>query len=322
MKPIETLQSETSSRPETAMSQLSGSNWMHDGQGNRSSVGTTSSTPLNQAKRASVLSFQTANSAGFTSGDEARASDREDLTDDAIALPAPGSQANQMRPWLERAASGYGTSPDERSFPGGLPGLFWDEPASQAPPTPVTPVTPTAPKAAIATAPTKSVADVHKSTVRYESAADLITQSSNAEKGDARDLGDSAAVHPESTLAPINTQGLAPASPNAPLSSTTMAAPSDETAQAMRRSPELVRDRQPSVPFTEDIAPMPPAKDVRPAQPTSSTVSFNSPRGADPSSNDSSSPPPADSVIPPPLPSDAIQEPSTFHARHAHQRSR
>ncbi|TKY87752.1 hypothetical protein EX895_003333 [Sporisorium graminicola] len=308
MKPIETLQSENSSRPGTAMSHLSGSNWMHDGPGNRSSVGTSSSTPMNQAKRASVLSFQTANSAGFTSGDEARASDRDHLPDKAFATAndsapaqvtaAASAQPTVIRPWLNRGASGYGTSPDERFIPGGLPGSFWDEPASQTRTT--IPVVDAA--AAASTASTPTQLDVQSGL------ADVITNHGNTSNGDLRGSRESAATNPESipALAPINTQGLAPASPNAPLSSTTIAAPSDETAQAIRRSPDLVRDRQPYVPFPVDAAaPLPPAKDVRPVQTVAPVVSYNSQRGGVGQSFDQTAgPAPAGNLVPPPLPSE------------------
>ncbi|SPO32184.1 uncharacterized protein UTRI_02741 [Ustilago trichophora] len=314
MKPIETLQSENSSRPGTAMSHLSGSNWMHDGPSNRSSFGTTSSAPLNQRKRASVLSFQTANSAGFTSGDEARASDREDLTDDAFvpgAVDITPSQANQIRPWLDRGNSGYSSSPDERSFPGGLPGSFWDEPAPQPPSRTVPPAavrqevqsTPAPAAVAVPTPPAIDTSGV------YAQAGSTDASSSNAQKGNLRNVRDAAATNTEPTLAPINTQGLAPTSPNAPLSSTTVAARSDETTQAMRRSPDATRERQPPLPFpTETEAPPPPAKDVRIAETVAPTSSSNSPRnGANAKLGEAASPPPADNVIPPPLPSEAHQ---------------
>ncbi|SJX66013.1 uncharacterized protein SRS1_13455 [Sporisorium reilianum f. sp. reilianum] len=305
MNPIKTLQSDNSSRPGTAMSHLSGSNWMHDGPSNRSSVGTSSSTPLNQAKRGSVLSFQTANSAGFTSGDEARTSDREHLTDDAFATsthPAPAqvgaaAQPNQAaRPWLDRGASGYGTSSDERFVPGGLPGSFWDEPASQ---TSATPAVDAAAAAAAAAASTSSV---------QPGLADMITNHANTNNADLRGVRESTALNPESILAPINTQGLAPASPSAPLSSTTIAAPSDETAQAARRSPDLVRDRRPSVPVPEDaVAPLPPAKDVRSVQPGASALLFNTQHGGVGQRFDqTASPAPAD------MPSEAFRDQPSF----------
>ncbi|SPO25154.1 uncharacterized protein UTRI_02741_B [Ustilago trichophora] len=314
MKPIEMLQSDNSSRPGTAMSHLSGSNWMHDGPSNRSSFGTTSSAPLNQMKRASVLSFQTANSAGFTSGDEARASDREDLTDDAFlpaAVDITSSQATQIRPWLDRGNSGYGSSPDERSFPGGLPGSFWDEPTPR-PPSRTMPSTAvrqevhsTSVPVAVAV-PTPYVVDTSGVSAQTGSTD---AASSNAQNGSVRNVHDAAATNAEPTLAPINTQGLAPTSSNAPLSSTTIAARSDETTQAMRRSPDATRERQAPLPFpTETEAPPPPDKDVRVAETAAPTSSSNSSRnGANAKLGDTASPPPADNVIPPPLPSEAHQ---------------
>ncbi|CDS00433.1 uncharacterized protein SPSC_01672 [Sporisorium scitamineum] len=313
INPIETLQSEASSRPGTAMSHLSGSNWMHDGSGNRSSIGTSSSTPMNQAKRASVLSFQTANSAGFTSGDEARASEREHLTDEAFATSntpstvqvAAAAQPNQACPWLDRGASGYGISPYERFVPGGMPGSFWDEPAAQTPTVPVVLSAAAAAAVDVASTPSQPATETPKSGAP-SGFADVITNHADTNNADRRSVRESAAANPASTLAPINTQGLAPASPNAPLSSTTIAAPSDETAQAIRRSPELARDRRPSVPFPADAAaPLPPAKDVRSAQPAVPAVSFNSPRG-------DVGPAPADNVIPPPLPSEAVKDQPPF----------
>lgn len=332
MQPVETLQSETSSRPGTAMSHLSGSNWMHEGPSNRSSVGTTSTMPFNQSKRASVLSFQTANSAGFTSGDEARASDREDLADETVGARTPGavnigtSQPGSIRPWLDQGYSGYGSSPDERFFPGGLPGSFWDEPSSQAP----TRVVPTLATAS-ATAPTAAVVQEAQAVPAPSAPSIISTQASAAAStsygaavpsGSAdiatndtvtnRDAQQSGFAAPSSnvepTLAPINTQGLAPASPNAPLSSTTIAAPSDETAQNMRRSPEVSQSRKASRPMPEGDAPPLPAKDVRLVEPAASTSASNSPRNGGNAvlAEGAPSPAPADNVIPPPLPSEAI----------------
>lgn len=263
MHPIETLQSDTNSRPGTAMSNLSSANGINQPPNNRSSFGTTTSTngPFNQAKRASVLSFQTANSAGFTSADEAKSSDREHLADETLVAPAaaaalPIDAAQPIRPWLDRNTSGYGSSPDERSFPGGLPGSFWDEPVQK----PFLAVCPPAPP-------------------NHKPAGAVL-----ANTDDASSIQTGPA---EATLAPINTHGLAPSSPNAPLSSTTIAAPSDETTQAARQSPDVVKSSVRELePISDLDAPPPPAKDVR--------------------VDDSASPAvPADNVIPPPLPTDA-----------------
>ena len=160
-QPMEILNSgslEPSTRPGTALSQLSGDGWMHDGTGNRSSYGTTYSSMaspfaapgapatganspavvgagVNTAKRASVLSFQTAISGGgldgFTSGDEGRASSRDEDFEEAVEIPPRRGELGerQPQPWL---SNGYGSSPDERSIPGALPGSFtWDEPVSR-----------------------------------------------------------------------------------------------------------------------------------------------------------------------------------------------
>ncbi|GAC98810.1 hypothetical protein PHSY_006405 [Pseudozyma hubeiensis SY62] len=289
MQPVETLQSETSSRAGTAMSHLSGSNWMHDGPSNRSSLGTTASAPLNSTKRASVLSFQTANSAGFTSGDEARYSDREDAADETLVAPSFGaanaaaSQSNQVRPWFDRDISSSTATPNERSIPGGLPGSFWDDTSSQPS------VGPTVPTAAAAA---QQTTDSSTGAVRSD-AADVLTNHENAKADQVRDIRNLAVTEPESILTPINTQGLAHASSSGPLSSTTIAAPSDETTQAMRRSPELGRDRRPSAPFPQDNAPLPPAKDARSNQPS---ISFD--QRQDPAVSLAA----ADNVVPPPLP--------------------
>ncbi|KAJ1020111.1 hypothetical protein NDA16_004391 [Ustilago loliicola] len=331
MQPVETLHSETPSRPGTAMSHLSGSNWMHDGPSNRSSVGTTSTMPFNQTKRASVLSFQTANSAGFTSGDEARASDREDLADDVDGARTPGavntgpSHPNSIRPWLDQGYSGYGSSPDERSFPGGLPGSFWDEPLSQAPardvPGPTTAATaaasvieeakPIPAPLAPASVPTQalSAASTSSRPAVPTGSTDAVTNATITNR-DARESQPSApSSNIEPTLAPIKTQGLAPTSSNAPLSSTTIAAPSDETAQDMSRSPEVTQTRQPSLTLPEDNAPPPPAKDVRIVELAAPISASNSPRNGGNAvlTEGVPSPAPADNVIPPPLPSEAIK---------------
>ncbi len=312
MKPIETLQSETSSRPGTAMSHLSGSNWMHDGPGNRSSVGTTSTMPMNQMKRASVLSFQTANSAGFTSGDEGRASDREDLADDTLlagpsgAMNTAQSHPAHVRPWLEQAHSGYASSPDERQLPGGLPGSFWDEPSMQPPPQTMMPpaaiqqdVRPSPASADVGT-PATPIASTSASTAQT-GVSDIITKHEDAKTGDGRINRDMEPVDVGSSLAPINTQGLAPASPNAPLSSTTIAGRSDETTQAMTRSPDITKLRKPSLPLPEMDAPPPVAKDVAFSGPSMVRNGGNQGYGGE------ASPIPADNVIPPPLPTEAVK---------------
>ena len=144
----------------------------------------------------------------------------------------------------------------------GLPGSFWDDTSSQPS------VGPTVPTAAAAA---QQIPDSSTGAVRPD-AADVLTNHENAKAEKVRDIRDLAVTEPESTLTPINTQGLAPASLSGPLSSTTIAAPSDETTQAMRRSPELVRDRRPSAPFPQDNAPLPPAKDARSNQPS---ISFD-----------------------------------------------
>ncbi|EST05789.1 hypothetical protein PSEUBRA_004815 [Kalmanozyma brasiliensis GHG001] len=318
------LPSESSSRPGTAMSHLSGSNWMHDGPSNRSSVGTTSSTPVNQAKRASVLSFQTANSAGFTSGDEAdeETYEREELADNTFhASPAaPGMvnhaplPSNNMRPWIDRGQSGYGSSNDERHVPGGLPGAFWDAQSAQSSPRPAIP-RPHAReelRSAPAVAPTQTDAGIPRASAQ-NGPADGRASDDNAKNDSSRDLRESAALLPESTLAPIKTQGLAPSPANLPLSSTTITAPSDETAQVMLRSPDFNRDRQlPSV-APKDAAPLPPAKDVRAVEHVAPKVSFvSTPDAANRRLNAAATPAPVDNVIPPPLPTEAVQAQPAF----------
>jgi hypothetical protein len=282
MHPIETLQSDTNSRPGTAMSNLSSANGINPPTTNRSSFGTattstTTNAPFNQPKRASVLSFQTANSAGFTSADEAKSSDREHLADQTlVAAPATSSAlpidaAQPIRPWLDRNTSGYGSSPDERSFPGGLPGSFWDEPVARPPHT--TAVLPEQP------APQPFLAVCPPAPPNHNPAA--------AAPAHADDTSSTQIGPADASLAPINTHGLAPSSPNAPLSSTTIAAPSDETTQAARQSPDVakasVRELEP---ISDLDAPPPPAKDAR--------IDDNASPAA-----------PADNLIPPPLPTDA-----------------
>lgn len=331
MQPVETLQSEASSRPGTARSHLSGSNWIHDATGNRSSVGTTSTTPFNQAKRASVLSFQTANSAGFTSGDDARGSDREHLTDHlvpagtAAALDIGPSQPNSMPPWLDQGHSGYASSPDERWFPGGLPGSFWDEPMSRAP----TRALPTSAAASVSQpvsasayrfppflpAPSDTPSRALPVTSKAAEAAvptgsaDAVTNDTitNHQARQSRPVASSSNVEP--TLAPINTQALAPTLTNAPLSSTTIAAPSDETAQNTPRSSQVTQTRKQSLPFPEDDAPPPIAKDVGINEPAGPLSASNSPRNGGNAllADATPSPAPADNVIPPLLPSEPVK---------------
>ncbi|KAJ1034998.1 hypothetical protein NDA18_000603 [Ustilago nuda] len=331
MQPVETLQSEASSRPATATSHLSGSNCMHDATGNRSSVGTTSTTPFNQAKRASVLSFQTANSAGFTSGDDARGSDREHLTHHLIpartsaALNIAPSQLNSMRPWLDQAHSAYASSPDERFFPGGLPGSYWDEPASQAPTRALSAAASVSqPVSASAyrfppslPAPSDTPSRVLPLTSKTPTAA-LPTGSADAVTNDTitnHQARQSPSVAPSSnlepTLAPINTHPLAPTLTKAPLSSITIAPPSDETAQNTRRSPQITQTRKQSLPFPEDDAPPPISKDVGIDEPAGPLSASNSPPNAGNAgdallADATPSPTPADNVIPPLLPSEAV----------------
>lgn len=324
MKPIETLQSEASSRPGTALSHLSGSNWMHDGPSNRSSVGTTSTTPMSQMKRASVLSFQTANSAGFTSGDEARASDREDIADDTFIARPPGgisipsSLPNQTRPWLDRGYSGYGSSPDERPLPGGLPGSFWADAAAQSS---VRTAAAPALRQELHSTPTSGAAADAEPALPSASKSGATTQVEQADfsgKESAKDVvfQDAHSVAPTnigSSLTPINTQGLAPASPNAPLSSTTIAALSDETTQAVRRSPDAMRGRQAPFPLLDTDAPPPPAKDVQPDATVARHAASSSPRGGTNAEFGADiNPPSADNVIPPSLPCEAVKMQSSL----------
>lgn len=305
-QPIETFPLETLSRAGTPMSHLSGSNWIHDAPGNRSSLGTTSSMPFTQTKRASVLSFQTANSAGFTSADEARTSDREHLADNALppldsaAALKLATQPNSMRPWLDGGPSAHTTWSDERSVPGGLPGAFWDEPYPQ----PATRSVEPAPAVAI-----QQPSAITTATTKPRSAsADVLVDRQHSNNAHVRHVRDLTATTPPSTLSPLNTQSLAPASPSAPISSTTIAPPSDETAQILRRSPEFTRDRRPSEPLLPlDDVPIPPAKDVRAVSPTEPVVSLSSPQGPiDPDLDETSITAAADNVIPPPLPSEAV----------------
>ncbi|EPQ29889.1 uncharacterized protein PFL1_02562 [Pseudozyma flocculosa PF-1] len=133
------------SRPGTALSQMSGEGWMSEGAGNRSSYSTNYSATGKEARRASVLSFQTAMSGGgldgFASGDEARTSSRggddnfEEATEALAARPVPGTKSGRalresIQPWLQNSNfSGYGSSPDERTLPGALPPGAWGEPS-------------------------------------------------------------------------------------------------------------------------------------------------------------------------------------------------
>ncbi|KAN0060035.1 hypothetical protein ACQY0O_008008 [Thecaphora frezii] len=118
----------SSSRPETAASHASGDGWAPEGAENRSSYSTNYSATTKQAKRASVLSFQTAMSGGgldgFVSGDE----DYEEAAEVAgrpIATNLVQNLRESIQPWLQSASNGYASSPDERSFPGALPTSAW-----------------------------------------------------------------------------------------------------------------------------------------------------------------------------------------------------
>ncbi len=144
---------------------------------------------------------------------------------------------------------------------------------------------------------------------------DATINNDGAKNDETRDIRDSApSVLPASSLAPINTQGLAPASAaNVPLSSTTINAPSDETAQGMRRSPEIARDQQPPALLPKDEAPSLPAKDSRTAEPAASGVSFApSPDIANRGMSATANPAAANDVIPPPLPFEVVQSQPSY----------
>ncbi|PWZ01620.1 hypothetical protein BCV70DRAFT_236275 [Testicularia cyperi] len=316
MQPVEVLQDELSSRPGTAMSHLSGSGWMHDGTGNRSSYGTTTSNAVNQTKRASVLSFQTAISGGFISGDEGRSSDRGDDVADNLEAPSRAATSDRTKPWLDKYYSGYGSSPDERTVPGALPGSFWDESF--------------APVAAVAPAlPAKDTTPLRQSTgptgVAGSQPVPLhIVQGAKMPLNVSADsLFATAAVSSrDPSLTPITTQqpllsAVATSSPSA--SPITVIAASNDNAQSTRHAAagsvaltaaEVGADSCQSARGTFQtgpLAPAPPPKDITPsdAAATSAKIDSDSIREGNA----------ADNVIPPPLPAGAAQGQSSVETQ-------